>query len=199
MDGSFALGDRESKRIMPMTASQVLAPSHGFVWMPDIGSGVMRIWGSDGYARGEAWTRFWVWGLVPVARLSGTENLALSAAARSIMEAIWAPASLLPQNGARWEAVDADTARVTFDVAGEPLGITLTVASDGRPLTVATMRWSDANPDKVFRWQPFGGTLETTGTFEGFTIPTRVRVGHHYGTDRYFAFFEAEIVSARYR
>lgn len=34
MEGTFALGDRESHRVMPMTANQVLSPPDGFVWMP---------------------------------------------------------------------------------------------------------------------------------------------------------------------
>ncbi len=199
MEGTFALGDRESHRIMPMIASQMLAPPHGFVWIPDIGSGLMRIWGSDGYTHGEAWTRFWVWGLIPVARLSGTDNLALSAAARSIMEAIWAPASLLPQNGARWQAAGDDAAQVNFEVAGQELAMTLTLSEEGRPLTVSMMRWSDANPEGRFRWQPFGGTIEEMGAFGGYTIPTRIAVGNHFGTDDYFPFFRAEIVDARYR
>jgi hypothetical protein len=199
MTGQFGLGDRDRHRMLSMRARQALAPPHGFVWMPVLSAGLMRISGSDGCAAGEAWTRFWLLWTIPLVRASGTPDLARSAAARAIMEAIWVPASLLPQNGARWEQLDRDTARVTFDVAGEPLGMTLAVSPEGRPLTVAMMRWSDANPDKVFRWQPFGGTIEAVGSFEGYTIPTRVRVGNHYGTDRYFAFFVADIVAARYR
>lgn len=61
------------------------------------------------------------------------------------------------------------------------------------------MRWSDANPEGAFRWQPFGGTIEETGAFGGYTIPTRIAVGNHYGTDDYFPFFRAEIVDARFR
>lgn len=199
MDGTFALGDREGHRVMPMVASQMLVPPYGFVWMPDIGTGLLRIWGSDGYAHGRAWTRFWVWGLVPVARKSGAQDLALSAAARSIMEAIWAPASLLPQNGARWDAAGDDAARVSFEVEGHELTMTLTFSDEGRPLTVSMMRWSDANPEAAFRWQPFGGTIGETGEFGGYTIPTKVAVGNHYGTEDYFPFFRAEIVDARYR
>lgn len=135
MEGTFALGDRENHRVLPMSARQVLSPPHSFVWVPDIGSGLMRIWGSDGYVRGEAWTLFWVWGLIPVARASGTGDLALSAAARSIMEAIWAPASLLPQNGARWDATGDDVAQVNLEIEGHELTMKLTLAQDGRPLT----------------------------------------------------------------
>src|SRR3712207_8188864 len=40
----------------------------------------------------------------------------------------------------------------------------LTVAPDGRPLSVALERWSDANPERVFRWQPFGATIDRKST-----------------------------------
>lgn len=198
MRGQFALGDKESHRVLPMSARQVLSPPNGFVWIPDIGSGVMRIWGSDALVTGEAWTRFWILGLIPVARQSGTADVVRSAATRSIMEAIWAPASLLPQNGADWEAVGESTARVTLRVGGEPMSVMMTMAADGRPLTASTVRWSNANPDGVFRWQPFGGSMLDWATFHGFTIPTRVEAGNHYGTEDYFPFFRAEIVSAQY-
>ncbi|MGD9914995.1 MAG: DUF6544 family protein [Rhizobiaceae bacterium] len=198
MEGDFALGDRNSHRIFPMRARQILSPPRGFVWMPQMGSGLMRMSGSDGYVEGEAWTRFWLLGLIPVARLSGSEDLKRSAAARSIMEAIWAPAALLPRNGAKWEDLSADQARVTFLVGGEPMTMTLRIAEDGRPLEVKTMRWSDANPEKTFRWQPFGGTLEAVAGFSGYSIPTRVSVGNHFGTDQEFRFFRVRITAARY-
>jgi hypothetical protein len=198
MRGEFALGDRHEHRVLHMRARQVLAPPHAFVWAPQLGSGLRRISGSDGYVAGRAWTRFWLLGIVPVARASGTSDLARSAAGRSLMEAIWAPASLLPQAGARWEPVDDSTARVTFDSGDGPLSMSVRIAPDGRPLSVQMLRWSDANPERVFRWQPFGGTLEAWGEFGGYTIPTRVEVGNHFGTEEYFPFFRAQIVSAHY-
>lgn len=60
------------------------------------------------------------------------------------------------------------------------------------------MRWSDANPEKRFRLQPFGGTADAEATFGGFTIPSRLNVGNHNGTDDYLPFFQAKVVSARH-
>ncbi|WP_051631091.1 DUF6544 family protein [Afifella pfennigii] len=199
MVGTFVLGEPARHRILAMEARQVLSPPHGFVWMPDIGSKIIRIWGSDGYTAGRAWTRFWLWGVIPVARLAGRGDLALSAAGRAVMEAIWAPASLLPQNGACWQRAGEDAARVSFKVAGRELVATLTLSGEGRPVGISAMRWSNANPQGAFRWQPFGGSIEETGTFDGYTIPTRIEVGNHYGTKSYFPFFRAAIVEARYR
>ena len=63
---------------------------------------------------------------------------------------------------------------------------------------VVGQRWSNANRDKVFRLQPFGGTILSGGTFQGFTITTQVAVGNQYGTDDYLPFFQATISRAIY-
>jgi len=59
-------------------------------------------------------------------------------------------------------------------------------------------RWSNANPEKRFRLQPFGGTAAADATFQGLTIPTSVAAGNHYGTDDYLPFFQARITRAQY-
>ncbi len=198
MGGRFGLGDKTDHRFYPMHARQVLAPPHGFVWIPRIGSGLMRMSGSDALVDDTAWTRFWLLGTVPLVRASGATDLARSAIGRAIGEALWAPAALLPANGVAWEAVDADRARAIFAVRGERHAVELTVAPDGRPLSVALERWSNANPERVFRWQPFGATIEAVGSFSGFTVPTRISGGNHFGTGDYFPFFQAEVITVDY-
>jgi hypothetical protein len=64
---------------------------------------------------------------------------------------------------------------------------------------VVGMRWSDANSSKRFQLQPFGGTMEQEATFDGYTIPSMVRVGNMFGTDDYFPFYEARVLRAIYR
>ncbi|HEX2560262.1 DUF6544 family protein [Phenylobacterium sp.] len=200
MQGRFSLGSKPEPGYMPMRAREILAPPRGFVWLPAIGSGLMTFSGSDGLLHGQAWTRFWALGLIPVARASGGDDLARSAAARLFSEAaLWSPASMLPGPHVRWEAVDVDTARVVFQRPREPYAIDLTVAPDGRPLSFVMQRWSNANADKVFRSQPFGGTFAATRQFGDYTIPSRVSVGNHFGTDAYFPFFEATVTEARFR
>lgn len=199
MEGEFSLGTKAQPNYMPMRAREVLAFPHGFVWRPAIGSGAMRFAGSDGYLAGEAWTRFWALGVVPVARVSGGRDMARSAAARMFGEAaLWTPAPLLPGAGARWEPVDEDTSRVTVSHRGEPLSLDITVAPDGSPLVFVGRRWSNANPEQVFRWQAFGGTVKATRRFGDYTIPSEMEVGNHVGTGDYFPFFKARLVDVRY-
>ena len=196
MQGTFLLGDKASYRSFGMTAQQILAPPSEFVWVTSMRSGVVRVSGSDALVAGSAWTRFWINSIFQIVNLKGTPDLNRSAAARSAMEAVWAPASLLPDNGVRWEQTGPDAARLFFNTEIEPLDLTL--GADGRVVEIVTMRWSDANPEKTFRLQPFGGTVEADTSFSGFTIPSELKVGNHYGTDAYLPFFQAEITAAEY-
>lgn len=199
MEGSFILNGNP----MPMTARQILAPpAQGLVWQADVGAGLMRFGGSDGYhrdgAREESWTKFWLHGLIPLARIGGTDDHARAAATRVMMEAIWAPATLLPQFGAEWVQTGPDTAEVRFaDTPGlEPMQITFD--AEGTPLEVVALRWTDANPEKVYRLQPFGGRLLELGRHAGFLIPTRVEMGNMFGTPDYAPFFLATITNAQF-
>lgn len=196
MEGTFLLGDTSGFQTYAMTARQILAPPSEFVWIARMEAGLLHISGSDALVQGAGWTRFWINGLVPVVNVPASPDLNRSALTRSAMEAIWAPASLLPANGVIWEQTGSDTARLYFTTGIEPVDMTL--GPDGRVLEVVAMRWSDANPDKQFRLQTFGGTMEAEATFHGFTIPSLVNIGNHYGTADYLPFFQARIVAADY-
>jgi hypothetical protein len=106
---------------------------------------------------------------------------------------------MLPDNGVEWEQVGPDEARVILRRVRPELVLRLKLDEAGRVREVVGQRWSNANPDKVFRLQPFGGTMLAEGTFQGFTIPTEVAVGNHYGTEDYLPFFQARITKAAYR
>jgi hypothetical protein len=199
MVGEIGLGNKERPNYQPMVAREILAPPHGFVWMPRIGSGLSRVSGSDACIGDRAWTRFWLLDTIPVARTQATPDLVRSARARAVAEALWAPASLLPANGVSWEPVDGSRARAVFRHEGESFALELTVAEDGRPVSVSMPRWTNANPERVFRYQPFGATVEETGAFDGYTIPTRIDGGNGFGTGEYFPFFRAEVTGARFR
>ena len=199
MEGTFLLGDAREHQSYRMTAQQILRPPHEFVWMPRLASGAMRISGSDALVGGEAWTRFFLLGLVPVANMRTSPDLLRSAAFRSAVEGVWAPASLLPANGVEWEQVGDDRARLTFRRLSPEIAIELELAEDGTVREILGRRWSNANPEQSFRLQPFGGTVLRSATFGGFTIPADVRIGNHYGTADYLPFFHARILRAAYR
>jgi hypothetical protein len=199
MEGTFLLGDAADHQTYRMEARQILRPPFEFVWMPRLASGPVRISGSDALVAGEGWTRFFIAGLVPVANVRTSPDLLRSAAFRSAVEGLWAPASLLPARGVRWEQIDRDRARLTFTRTAPAIAIELTLAADGTVTEVVGQRWSNANPEGRFRLQPFGGTIRRSATFGGFTIPAELHVGNHYGTADYLPFFQARILRAAYR
>jgi hypothetical protein len=199
MEGTFLLGDKQKFHTYQMSARQALRPPDQFVWIPNMRSGAMTISGSDALVRGEAWTRFWLSGLVPVAQERTSPDLVRSAQFRAAVEgALWLPASMLPENGVRWEQVGVNEARVTLRRFQPEIVLHLKLDETGKVSEVIGERWSNANSAKVFRLQPFGGTMLAEASFQGFTIPAEVAVGNHYGTEDYLPFFQARITKASY-
>ena len=196
MEGQFLLGDKAGFQSFEMRARQILDAPSDFVWIVDMRSGPMMVSGSDGLHKSRAWTRMSMFQAIPLVQIPATEGLDRSALTRPALEAVWAPAALLPINGAIWTQLGPDKARVTVGRGDRRIDIFMTIAESGRVLDVVANRWSDANPEKVFQHQPFGGTMEEEATFGGYTIPSVVHVGNHFGTDEYFAFFNARLVGA---
>ncbi len=200
MEGTFLLGGKDNFQTYDMSAHQALRPPDEFVWIPKMSSGAMTITGSDALIDGEAWTRFWLFGLIPVAHERTSPDLVRSAQFRAAVEgALWLPSSLLPESGVMWKQVGANAARVTFQKFEPEIVLQMTIDERGAVREVVGQRWSNANPEGVFRLQPFGGTVLAEETFQGFTIPSQVSVGNHYDTAQYVPFFQARITRARYR
>lgn len=194
MVGQFSLGTKKDPRYQPMDAHQILAAPEGFVWAMRTRGG-MPISGSDS----GQWTRFRIFGLFPVARQGGTPDHARSAFGRYVGEAvIWTPAALLPGPGIAWEAVNDDTARVTIRHGGLSQAIDVTVDAEGKPLTAVFQRWSNANPERQHRLQPFGAILSDFREVSGYRLPFRVEAGNMYGTDAYFPFYLADVTGIRF-
>lgn len=199
MAGTFTLNGKA----LPMQARQILTPpGRGFVWQAEIGAGLMRFSGSDGYLSGnsgaESWTKFWLRGLVPLARIGGTADHARAAATRAMLESLWVPAAFLPQMGARWTETGPDTAEIRFDATSDLPPMQVRLNADGDMIEAWALRWSDANLDKTYRLQPFGGRMLDWSQFQGFRIPTRIEIGNHWGTPDYAPFFQAEVTWAEY-
>ncbi|PLW83070.1 hypothetical protein CWI75_06510 [Kineobactrum sediminis] len=194
MSGWFSLGTRDSPSYQLMVARQILAAPDGFVWAMRTRGG-MAVSGSDS----GMWTRFRIFGLIPVVRVGAAPDHTRSAFGRCVAEAVaWTPAALLPGPLAIWEAVNDDTARVTVRHGDLSQAVDVTVDRDGRPVAVSFQRWSNANPDKVYRLQPFGALLSDFREVRGYRLPFRVEAGNLFGTDDYFPFFLADVRTIRF-
>lgn len=196
MEGELGFGTKERHQYRPMSARQLLAPPYGLVWKVKAGA----FMGSDGLTPDQSWTRFWLLGIVPMVRLGGNEDHRRSAFGRLVAEAtFWSPASLLPGDYVRWEELDSNTARAIVSFAGCEQAVDISLAQDGQPTRVVIQRWSNENPGKVFREQPFGGDLSDFRDFGGYRLPTRVEGGNHIATEDYFPFYRARVSAVRFR
>ncbi len=189
MSGDLGRGTKAEHSYDPMQAEQILSPPYGLVWKVQAGA----LGGSDGAMPDRSWTRFWLFNLLPIVRVDGPDHLR-SAFGRVIAEAaIWVPASLLPSDSVTWEPVDDDTARATVRYGAFTQAVDITVDATGAPTAFLIQRWSNENPAKVFREQPFGGTASEFRLFDGYRLPTRIDGGNHFGTPDYFPFFKAQV------
>lgn len=190
MSGRFGMGNNRRPDYLNMQARQILAPPDGFIWRMQARRSLLRISGSDS----ANWTRFWLHELLPVARNGASLDQRRSAFGRYVAEAVfWTPAAVLPGSGIKWAHLSDNTARLTVTRLGLEQSVDLTVAENGQPLLVSFMRWSNANPQKHYTLQPFGGYLSDFRDFAGFRLPTHVEAGNHFGTADYFPFFVADI------
>jgi hypothetical protein len=178
MCGEIRLG-----RWRPFVAEEALGPC-GFVWNAAVGDGLLKIKGFDAYGAGEGVMRWRLLG-VPVMSASGPD-VTRSARGRVATEAIWAPAILA---AAAWEE---DVARWSID--GEEVALHLRIGDDGSVRELWTPRWGNPGGG-AWRVETFGAVVEEERSFRGVTVPSRVRAGWWFGTERFAEgeFFRATI------
>lgn len=199
MQGEFALGNKTRPNYVEMRADQILAAPYGFVWKLKAAKGLIDISGSDAAINSQSWSRFWLALLFPVARAGGTPDHARSAFGRYVAEAVfWSPAALLPSEHVRWEAIDDEKSRVTVQHLDMSQAVDLTVDADGKIREVVFQRWSNANAQREFQLQPFGGYLSGYREFGGYCLPTRIEAGNFFATPDYFPFFKVNVTNIRF-
>jgi len=187
-------------RWMPFRAVQVEVPAEGYVWAARAKVGPLSITGFDRYADGAGEMRWRLPGGFPVLTASGAD-ITRSAAGRLALDAVLVPTSFLsPAIAWREDPARPDTAFAVWRAGSEPRELELQVGGDGALLSVSILRW--ANPGGA-GWGRYscGGALEQEATFGGITIPTVMRVGYFFGSDRWSEgeFFRARITAATYR
>jgi hypothetical protein len=193
MHGEIRVG-----RWLPFSAVQVLAPPRGSVWAASAGRRLLRFRGFDRYSRGEGQMRWKVLGAIPVMS-AHDDDVTRSAAGRLAGESILVPAAALDP-AVTWRAVDDNHATADVRVGGLVHRVTVEVDDDGALRSVWLPRWGDAGGG-AYAEQPFGVELDGEATFDGYTIPTRLRAGWGYGTDGWDdgVFVRATIDRADYR
>ncbi len=108
--------DEAADKWQPFTSTQrVVTRRPGFDWDARIAMlpGV-SVLVHDAYVAGEGILHAAVFGLISVAQVQGTGDVAHGELMRFFAEAAWYPTALLPNQGVRWDAVDDHSARATL-------------------------------------------------------------------------------------
>ena len=194
MHGEIKLG-----RWFPFVAEQVIRRDRGMLWQATARVHGIPIQGFDALLDGRGETRWKLLGILPIVAGVGPD-ISRSAAGRMQAESIWLP-SVLCGNDVSWTAPDAFHATARFDLLGAAAEVSLELEHSGRLDSIKLKRWG--NPGgAAFHFADFGGVVEEEHTFAGYTIPTRLRVGWHFGTASFASegeFFRVTINDAIYR
>jgi hypothetical protein len=191
-------GEIKLKSWYPFSAKQVIVWSRGMIWQASVRVHGMIIRGSDRFLDGLGAMQWKLFGVLPLINATGPD-ITRSAAGRINIESLWLPSALLRPE-VEWTVADSTHPHARFSAHTETAGLDYTVNENGELKAVSMLRWG--NPDKgKFRYVPFGGLIEESGAFDGYTIPTEVRVGWYFGSERFYSegeFFRATIDDATY-
>ncbi|MGE5620596.1 MAG: DUF6544 family protein [Sphingomonadaceae bacterium] len=169
---------------MSLDAHQILVKQRGFVWKARTWKGPLVVTGRDHYFDGEGRMKIALFGLVPVVNASGPD-LSRSAMGRLLMEGALLPTAFLPGPNVRIEGIDESRFTAHMKLQGETTTVNFTVDPEGRLTEMYIARWGDMTPDRSFQFIPYGIHVDEEATFEDYTIPSKIRVGWWYGTERY--------------
>ena len=187
------------KRWRKFKAEQVIVGNRGMIWQARVRMHGLSIRGYDRYLDGEGAMRWKLLGLLTLIRASGAD-VTRSAAGRVAAESVWLP-SMLCDDAVWWRAGGEGVAHARFAVDGHAAEIAL-LLDQGRLRSVSLSRWG--NPEGgAFRDVSFGAFVDQEATFNGYTIPARLRVGWYVDDPNRFdsegKFLEVSIDEAVYR
>lgn len=192
-------GDIKLKDWSPFQAEQVIYWNRGMIWKATAWIKGLPIQGFDRLVDGEGVMQWKLLGLFPVMTGAGAD-ITRSVIGRIHGESIWLP-SVLCDPVITWTAPDDLHAHATLTRQDETTELILTVSKTGKLENMRFQRWGSPN-GKAAGYEDFGGYMEQEKTFSGYTIPTQLRIGWYFGSDRFEPegeFFRATIDKAIYR
>ncbi len=191
MHGHIRIGKWRS-----FTAAQVIKPGSGYIWAAKAHVAGLPITGYDRYSSDTGEMRWRLIGAIPLVSADGPD-LTRSAAGRLASEIIVTPTAF---RSATWTAGDdPDTAVATSHLGHHSQQVILRVHPDGSVRDVVLQRWG--NPaGSPFGPYPFGVSVENEAVLGGVTMPSVIRAGWFWGTDRQDEgeFFRATISAATF-
>lgn len=146
----------------------------GFVWDARIDMiPLVPVRVRDSYIAGQGTMLGRVGGLVTVVSQGGSPEIASSALARWLGEAVWFPTALLPyatqSEGVQWQAMDDSTARATIRDGGSEVSAEFHFAPTGEITRMTALRYRDVDGASVLT--PFEGVYRDYARRNGIMIP----------------------------
>lgn len=196
-------GEIKLKNWIPFKAEQVICWEHGLIWSATAWMNGLPIIGSDRLIDGVGAMQWKLLGLFPVMTAGGSD-ITRSAVGRLQSESVCLP-SVFCGDDVSWASTDSShldsSLHSSFVVQGERAELDFTIDQTGRLKTFKLPRWG--NPEGAeSHYVDFGGIVEEDGRFCGYTIPTHLRIGWYFGTERFESegeFFRATIDDAIYQ
>lgn len=184
---------------LPLSSEQVILGRGEMVWTASVRKAGIPITGYDRLTGGRGEMRWKALGIIPVVTASG-DDVTRSATGRLAAEFVWLPSVLLSVEA---EVSEDDPGRISFfqPHLGQDSRITVKTDDEGRPLSVRSRRWGDP-AGQGYGLYDFGAVVEGEETFGGYTIPSRLRAGWFFGTDRFESegeFFRVTLDDAIFR
>lgn len=172
--GKFNLSETEEKW-NPFTATQlVITQRLGFDWDARIQMAPgLNAFVHDTYLAGEGTLHASLLGLVTLAKMHGTPELAQGELLRFLAEGAWYPTALLPSQGVRWEPINHNSAQATLSDGATTVSLVFSFHPEG---TIATMRAEARYRDKSTT-MPWSGRFWNYVIRDEMLIPLEGEVG----------------------
>lgn len=174
--GQFLLKP-ETNGWAPFDASQDVATAPpGFVWDARIrmAPGV-TVNVRDGFVDGTGHMVASLMGLLTLARVEGTPEIAAGALHRYLAEAAWLPTALLPSAGVVWTPLDATSARASLAAGATSVWLDVHFGGDGLIHRVFTPERAREVGGRAVP-TPWQGRFGDYGEIEGMRVPLRGEV-----------------------
>lgn len=175
-EGSFNMGETTDNWRPFSSTQRVVTGRAGFVWdarvslLPGLAVHV-----HDAYVAGEGLLHASIGGLHSVVDLRGAGDIAQGEFMRYVAEAPWYPTVLLPSQGARWDALDERSARVTLRDGERVQSLTFVFGDDGLVQAVrADVRGRTVGGSIIPT--PWEGRWSDYAQHDGLRVPSRGEV-----------------------
>jgi uncharacterized protein DUF6920 len=183
----------------PFRAEQLLHADHGLIWRARVGRGLLAARGFDAWLDGRGAMQWKIAGLIPIVRATGPD-VDRSGAGRFHAESVWLPDTLLPSfSGVEWSLEDEDQPVALLASHGATSRLHFHIGPEGRLEALTLERWGNPGGG-AFAIHPFSVMVEKEASFQGRTIPVRLRAAWAPLGEAFEAgeFFQAILDSVEY-